>query len=355
VLQAHTVSTTAAIIFQGVTVREGLAVVSGSVTLDRTAASRGRCTLQLAEPFLIPTTLTGVLAPYGYEIAITSGIAYDDGTTERMALGVFPIQSTEIDGVSLLTSIEGVDRTQRVRDAKFIDDYAVAGSTLYTTAMQAILTAQTPELPALSFPTIAFTTPATGLVYQCGTDPFDALSDMAAACGCEIFFDGLGVPTVRPEPAFTNTPVWTISEGAGGALVSASLHLSRAEAFNAVVASGENSSAGVVYRAISTDNDPTSVTYYLGGFGRKPRFYTTPLITSTVMAQSAADALMQAMHGVARSIDLSALPNRALEPGDPVLIKRTSLNVNEIHLLDALTFDLSVGAMQATSRARAQQ
>lgn len=357
ILRSHTITCAASVIFNGATIRENLAVVAGAVVQDRTAAALGRCEgLALAEPLLLPTLSTGgILSPYGYEIAIRAGIAYPDGTTETLPLGVFPIQRSQINGVTLVTQLTTVDRTQRVRDARFTDDYFVAGSTNYATAINTLLQAQVPGLPALAAPTITYSTPTAGLVYACGTDPWDAATDMATSCGCELYFDGLGVPTLRAEPTFVQPPVWTVAEGAGGALVGAQLSLDRGQAYNAVVATGENSANGQVFRAIAVDNDPASPTYYSGPFGQKPKFYASPLIASTAQAQSAADALLQTTRGVARSLNFTALPNRALEPADPVLITRAALGLNEIHLIDSLRFDLSVGAMTGTSRARAQQ
>lgn len=360
VLQSHVVTTTAAVLLAGVPVpgASSLSIVGGNVTQDRTAAQLGRSDMQFAEPYRIPTLVSGgALSPYGYELYVRSGIAYADGTSELMDMGVYPIQDTDIDGVTLLTSISAVDRTQALRDAKFTDDYLVPGSILYTTAMQQILTDRCPWFPPMTFPTLTFTTPTAGLALTLGTDPFDILTDMAAGQGCEFYFNGTGVPSLRPEPLFTQAPAWTISDGDGGALVSANLKLSRGPAFNAVTAIGENSSNGTVYNYTSYDLDPTSPTYYFGSFGKKPKDppYSSAMITSTAMAQSAADALMQAQRGVARSLNMSALPNRALETGDPVLIKRTGLSMNEIHLIDSLTFDLSVGVMTGSSRARAQQ
>lgn len=353
ILQSHTIAYTATVIYNGQTVDAGLAVSSGSVILDRTASTLGRCDLNLAEPFKIPTSSGGVLSPYGYEIAIQHGITYPSGLQELIPLGVFPIQSSQIDGVTLLSSVSALDRSQKVRDSRFVDDYFVSGSTDYATAILALLNAQVTGLDFSLFPAATgFLTPAAGLVYQAGGDPWDAATDMATSCGYELFFEGLGRPVLRPEPSFTQSPVWSISEGV--ALVGATLALDRSPAYNAVVATGENGGAGEVFRAIAIDDDPISPTYYYGGFGRKPKFYASPLITSTAQAQSAADALLLSTRGVARSLNFASIPNPALEAGDPIQVTRAALNLSEIHIIDSLQIDLGVGSMSGTSRARQQ-
>lgn len=353
VLQSHRIAISASIIYNFVTVRTGLAIVSGSITLDRTAGALSRCdSVQLAEPTLIPTVSAGgVLTPYGYELAIQAGIAYPDGTSELLPIGVFPIQRSDIDGISLLTQLSAIDRTQRVRDARFTDDYAVASATDYAVAIRSLITNQVPGLDWSLWPAaVGFTTPA-GLVYECGSDAWDAASEMAKSCGRLVSFEGLGRPVLTTEPTFTATPAWEITEGTSGTLTAADLTLDRSQAYNAVVATGENSAGGQVFRAIATDNNPASPTYWLGGFGQKPRFYASPLITTTAQAQAAADALLQSTRGVARSLAFGAIPNVALEPGDAVLVVRDSLNLNEVHLVDSLQIDLGTGAMSGTSRA----
>lgn len=352
VLKSHRLAISASIIYNWVTVRTDVAIVAGSITLDRTAGALSRCDdVQLAEPTLIPTIGGGVFTPYGYELAIQCGIDYEDGTTELLPLGVYPIQRSNIDGVSLLTRLSAIDRTQRVRDARFTDDYPVTGAVDYAVAIRSLITAQVPGLDWSQWPAaVSYTTP-TGLVYAAGSDPWDAASEMAKACGYFVAFDGLGRPILTPEPTFTATPVWEITEGDAGTLTAADLSLDRAPAYNAVVATGENSAGGQIYRAIATDNNPGSPTYWLGGFGQKPRFYASPLIGSTAQAQSAADALLQSTRGVARSLAFGAIPNVALEPGDAVLVYRSSLNLNEVHLVDSLRIDLGTGAMSGTSRA----
>jgi len=352
VMESHQVAITASIIYAGLTVKTGLAIVAGSITLDRTAGALSRCDgVQLAEPALVPTVAGGVLAPYGYELAIQGGIVYPDGTSELLPLGVFPIQSAHVDGISLLTQLTAIDRTQRVRDARFTDDYPVAGAVDYAVAIRSLITNQVPGLDWALWPaTVGFTTP-TGLVYAAGSDAWDAASAMGKSCGQLVSFEGLGRPVLTPEPTFTATPVWSITEGTAGTLTAADLALDRSQAYNAVVATGENSAGGEVFRAIATNNDPASPTYWLGGFGQKPRFYASPLIGSLAQAQSAADALLQSTRGVARSLAFGAIPNVALEPGDAVLVVRSSLNLNEVHLVDSLRIDLGTGAMSGTSRA----
>ncbi|MEP7115112.1 MAG: DUF5047 domain-containing protein [Ilumatobacteraceae bacterium] len=324
-----------------------LAIVAGTATFDRGAAQLARLDSTFAEPLLVPQHQS-VLSPFGYEIAIRRGIVYTDGTTEMMPLGVFPIQSSTADGLTLVTQISALDRSQLVKDARLEDAYQIVAGVNYATAIQNLIGAGVDGL-TYQFAPVPFATPL--LTFPAQADRWDAAQGMAKSCGFELFFDGTGTLVLRPEPTFT-APVWTVAEGPDGVLVAASLAQDRGPAYNRVIATGENSSIGTIPRGVWTDAAAASPSRYSSGFGRKPRFYSSPFITTDGQAQSAANAIGASVAGVARSLSFSAIPNPALETGDPILVRRTALGIDEVHLIDSLTFDLTAtGAMTARSRA----
>lgn len=345
----HQIAVQVDVLLNRVPVASGLRVTQGTVTLDRTAAQRGRCSLVFAEPLLIPTPSGGTLTPYGYELAISRGVTYLDGTKELMPLGVFPIQTSALDGVTLVTAIEATDRSQTVVDARLEDDYPIAAGTNGATAIHDLIAAAMPGL-TYNFMTTSYTVP--GNVLPAQSDRWAAARDMATAMGAELFFNGPGALVLRPEPTFNAVPVWTLSEGENGLLVAAALGMDRAPAYNAVVATGENTALGTaVPKGRWQDNDPTSPTYYAGPFGHKPKFFASTFITTNAQADSAAQAIGSSLKGVARSLGFGAVPNPALEPGDAVLFRRVAMGVNEVHLIDSLVFGLTAdGAMTGASR-----
>ena len=348
VARSHQIATRVDVLYNRLPVATDLKLISGSVTLDRTAAQRGRCSVVLAEPLMIPSSTGGTLTPYGYELAISRGVRYPSGVVELIPLGVFPIQTSSLDGVTRLTSIEAIDRSQMVADARLEDAVSIAQGTNYATAIQTIIANAVSGL-TFNFTATSYTTPA--LVFEAQADRWATVLNMATSIGCELFFDGTGVPTLRPEPTFSALPVWTLSEGEGGLLTAAALAMDRGPAYNAVIATGENSSLGTVPRGTWYDTDPSSPTLYGGPFGKKPRFFPSVFLTTNDQATSAAASIGTAQKGVARSLTLAAVPNPALEPGDLVLIKRQAIGINEVHSLDAITYGLTADApMTASSR-----
>lgn len=323
-----------------------LAVAAGAVTMDRTAAQLARLDITLAEPLLIAQSVNPI-SPYGYELAVKRGIAYPDGTVELMPLGVFPIQTSEPDAVTLGTQISASDRSQLVKDARLEDDYQIAAGINYATAIHDLVAAGVPGL-TYQFNETTFTTPL--LTFAAEADRWDAAREMAKSIGCELLFNGVGTLVLRPEPVATS-PIWTIAEGPDGVLIAATLPADRGPAYNRVIAFGQNSSLATVPRGVWTDTAATSPTRYDGGFGHKPRFYSSPFLTTDAQALSAATAIGASISGVARSLSFAAVPNPALETGDPILVRRAAVGLDEVHLIDSLTIDLTAaGAMTGRSR-----
>jgi hypothetical protein len=343
---SHQVSVEVDVLFNRAVVAEGLAVIDGSVTLDRAAQSLAQCEVTFAEPLLIPTATGGLLTPYGYELLIKRGVP-----GELVPLGVFPIQSSRLDGVSLLTEVSAIDRTQLVRDARFEDDYTVAAATNYATAIQALVAAGVADLEYL-FSSTTHTTPQ--LVFEAQSDRWDAAQKMAASIGCELFFDGLGRLVLQVEPDLsTATPTLTVAEGDGGVLVAASIELDRAPAYNKWIHSSTNAANGDTFTGSAVDDDPGSPTYYSGPFGKKPKFFSSEFYASDAQCAAGAAADRARSVGVARGLEFAMVPNPAVTAGEVAVVQRAALGIDEVHVIDSLTIPLSPeGSMSCRSRAR---
>lgn len=336
--RSHTIALAVDVLYGGVAVVEGLNVASGEVILDRSAAIRGRCKVDLAEPARIPNGPGDPLSPFGYELRVRRGITYADGTVELMPLGIFGIERSQVADTNLVSRIDGLDRAQRVADARLEDDYPIAAGTNVGTAIRTLLTAAFPAL-TFSFASTTFTTPQ--LVLTAQSDPWAKGLDLARSVGYELFLDGDGVCVFRPEPSTSATPTWVVAEGAGGVMLSAAVSLDRGPAYNKVIATSTNTATAAAYTGSAVDDDPSSPTYYYGPFGKKPRFYSSPLLASTAQCTAAAAGILAGNIGVAKAISFGAVPNPAVEPGDTILVTRTTLGVDEVHILDRLTVPLT--------------
>jgi hypothetical protein len=189
---------------------------------------------------------------------------------------------------------------------------------------------------------------------------------MATACGMTLFFDPLGVCVMRPEQDLIDLdPVWTFDgrpyvpgetydpdRWSNLALYDLEHTWDTGDTFNAVVATGESTSNDTPFRGVAYDLDPASPTFYGGKFGRRPTFWTSPLITSTGMASSSARTMLQKQLGLAESLTIPLSPHPGLEPGQPVKVLRPDMGIDTIHQVDHYTLPLGAGAGQLDTRVR---
>jgi hypothetical protein len=342
---SHQIATRVDVLFDREVILEGVPVTAGQIDYDRTAARLARLTATIADPSRVPVAADDILTPYGYELAVWRGVELAAGS-ELVPLGVFPIQTSDVDGVTLLSSIVAEDRSRLVSDARFEDIYQVAAGSNYATAIEALISDGVPGLEFL-FPSVTFTTPL--LTFAAQDDRWDAAQSMAKSIGHELLFDGLGRVVMRPEPTFSTEFVATITEGSN--MVAASVKLDRATAYNKVIATGRNAASGAQYRGEAVDDDPSSPTYYFGPFGKKPRFYASEFLASDAQCDTAAAAILASNLGVSRSVDFSMVPDPRLECSDVVYMTRAALNVDELHIIDSLSIGLGAdGSMSGRTR-----
>lgn len=333
-----------------------LPVTAGSVTLDATAASRGRVDLTAVDDGtsgLVPTTSDSTLAPYGNEMRVYRGVTYPDGTSELVSLGIFRIDSVDVNdtGDQLELRLAGLDRSARVIDARFEEASQINSGTSLTTAIGDQLTAAG-ITDVLTADTVAHTTPL--VILEAGGDRWQTIQQLATAAGMSVYFDGDGLPVARVIPTASDNPVATLTEGQGGVLLQAGRRWSREGAFNRVIATGEKTGDTAPPRGVATDDNALSPTYYYGRFGKVPRFYSSPLLTTSDQCADAAAGILARELGTTQQITFGALVNPALEPGDVVTVTRERTGINEAHVIDSLTIPLQAD-QSMSGRTRAVQ
>ena len=355
---SHQVATRVEVLNDGEVTRT-VDAIAGGVTLDQTAATRGRVDLTIADPDLVPADPSAALAPYGNELRVYRGVLFPFGggvetvaipSVELVSLGIFRIDETTVtdNGDQLEIRVAGMDRSARMIDARFEEPYTVAAGTNYATAIAACAQAAWPAI-VTNLTATSLTTPL--LVAEEGADRWKFLQDMAASLGHALFFDGDGVLVSRPVASPTGTPAATISEG--GVLLSAGRRWNRQGTYNRVIATGENPAEGAVpARGVATDDNPLSPTYYYGSYGKVPRFYSSQFITTDEQAADAASAILARELGTTQTVDFGSIVNPALEPDDIVTITRERAGVSGQLIIDSITIPLAAEqAMTGATRA----
>ncbi len=345
---AHSVEVTRA----GVTVATGLEVTGGDIQADRSADVRRTCSITIVgvPEQLIPTrTNRSPLDPYGNELVISTGIAYPDGTRELVPQGTFGITSSELvdtaDGVAV--QLAGSDRSDRIAKAKLLAPWTTATGTAAVAAIQALAEDRFPGITVVDLTSSADLFPTHILEEK--ADPWgDGITAFAEAVGAESYLDRSGRLVIRDVPDLGATPVaWRFVEGVDCTVTELQRRYND-DVPNAVVITGESFDAAPV-RAVAIDDDPESATYYgpdvdtpvKGGYGPRPVWETSPLVTTAAQAQAYADARGRALFGATERVVVRIVPNGAVDEGDVIYVRRLRSGFDDVMVVDSLTLPMT--------------
>ena len=296
-------------------------VIGGTVTIDADAKVRRQGTLEVAFSLQQQTAQDLVRdLPFGGYATIERGIRYADGTTERVQLGRFRVDSIvwrELQGQATLTLS---DRMAQIQDEMFTAPFAPAGqhpSDACVTAVQQVFGTSI----AYHIQTNPATEPMLGSTTVYLDDRSAALTDLASSVGAEVLFDNMGDFVIRPTGG-SSLPVWTIDAASTGSMIAAEETLDRSSVRNGVIVRGQGppdpgtGAPGDTFYALATFDDPTAPTRWAGPFGKVPLVTDSTTVADQAQADATARALLNLRLGLQRTISVQSLPNPALEPGD---------------------------------------
>lgn len=310
-------------------------VFGGDVTSD--ANAKIRSTLDLTTAGHADKNV--LLEPFGSEIYVERGVFYGV-SIEWVSLGYYRIDTVKESSVSLGDlRIGGTDRMAQIINARLPFAQVFPAGTLFETIFDTLVQDVYPSAvieydhtPGSLF--IART-------HVCERDRYAFMDELATARGKIFYFDHRGVLVVKDRPML-GTPVFAIDAGADGVLLDpTSEESTRDGAYNGVVAFGEGADETPPVSALVFDNNPESNTYWFGPFGKVPRFFFSPFITTTAQALSAAQSLLDKVLGTSYSLDLSMVPNTALEVFDTVEIIMPHHQTRQL-MLQTMRIPLSV-------------
>lgn len=330
-----------------------LAFQDGSVSMDSRRNITRTCELELTatQTLTVPQVYDLVMTP-NVELTVRRGLKLADGSSEFVTLGVFSTDNAEYSrGVSGTVKWSGSDRSKKVARSRFTDPYQITSGTALAAAGTALLQSRYANI------TTNFGNVLNNLSANCtfdagdSSDPWKCARDLFADHGFDLNFDGNGVARALlvPDPA-TATPVFDFGAGATNMVLDADVSGTLEKTYNGVIVTGEGSNLSSPIRGEVWDTDPTSPTYYLGGYGKVPYFYSSPLVTSAAMAQAVAVVFLSKLKGATSQLSWPAIVNPALEPLDVVSL--TIGGVQQRVVIDQLQIPLRAqDPMTAVARA----
>ena len=347
-------------VYSGTDLLATLPITDGSVNIDREAANRRRCNINLDGTDYVPHEVSDLLHPASNsELKLYRGLVTGyKGPTELVPLGVFGIEDTEVQdsGERVTINVKGFDRSKSIQRRRFTDLYFISRDTNYGTAIRELIESVYSGL-TYNFTNVEHTTPSLTFGeggWSGGGDPWSKAQEMAASIGMELYFDSNGALRLQPEPDPANDPVvWKYIEGPESTLLSVNRGLSIENVFNHVVVIGNHSGLLAPVRADAVDDNPNSPTYINGPFGDVPTFHRSTMIFTQAQAQEVADAQLLRHLGTPENVRFISIVNPAHEVGDVVRIKRQRAGVDSVHVLDKLNIPLNYsGSINASARER---
>jgi hypothetical protein len=360
----------------------------GQLTIDRAATQRRVCTITAElEPTippdpLMPVSPSSLLAPFDasvyHEVNVETAIMPTEVVSPNpsggpplltqqtqpyyTSMGRFPLISSTVDdtNLDLTTTLSLYDRSFIISQRQFYANYNLpqAGGN-FAAEIQALVNyvwttnqktgAQIPSMPALTYNIVPTTAVVpTGTSFNQGSDPWQAVQDLAQAIGYEVFFDASGTLIGKPIPDplaqpvvwyFTDDPTLIYgSAGTGSAGLLGSVYSTPAEVqvdftrdgvYNDIVvtgtgtqntAGGSGSSSPILAEAI--DQNPMSPTYINGPLGCVPDFMSSNMVLTQPQAQQTANAELQVARFSAWQVTLSCAPNPLFDVDQVVEITR---------------------------------
>lgn len=318
-------------------------VHDGECTFDASADVRGRLSITVDGRTDWPTDPDALLAPYGNELFVSRGIEFGNGDTEVVSQGYFRIQSLEqTENPRYPLRIEAMDRMQGLVEARLEKPRQfLAGSTVES-AIQNLVGEAYPGF-TLECDDQAVLDYSFFRSQICDEDRYAFLKNLATSRGKLMYWDYRGILVIKDPPNPKNIAL-RVRGGSQGVLMSTTRRVTREGAYNAVVVTGEAADEKNPIRGVARDMNPRSPTYWHGKFGKKPKFFSSPLVETSDQAVKAAQSLLAKVLGVPYTLDFAMAPNPAIEPFDPVLVRLEddSGSNDRLHLLDRVTVPLSI-------------
>lgn len=307
-------------------------LVSGSGTVNVDAKSPARRTLSAT---VIAQAGDPRVDPHGAEVrAEQAVIDPTSGEAFWTPVGTFVVTDAEEASAGMI-SLKGVDRWQRVIEARFERAVTTSGDTI--AAIRTLLE------DADSRITLDASRAPQGYTHRPSLwerDRDKALIKLAKSIGCVIYFDPMGVARLEPVQPLGSDPVWQITPGVGGVKIGSQRKLARADTYNAVSVTGDPGNGQAPVYGIARDTAAGSRTRWGGPFGKHTRFFESNQIGSGTQAQTVAENMLARHKGVAQIVTVQSVQHPGLDGDDVVTVH---LNDGTYHPHRVVSFALTLG------------
>lgn len=350
---SHDVDVHISLLRANVTVLARIPFLDGSITADGNAWVRRTLTLTLPPTIetssYTNTPVCDLIRAETDELRIVRSVVLPDGSRETIPLGVFRIDAVP-DSFNDTTpvSLTGYDRAADIADDTFLQTRPFRADS--TTSLITQLIQETSPNFVVRNETLKARDERVPTTHVDGSRA-DFIQKLAEGIGAVVCVDPEGEFVIADAPTLKDTPITRIRGGADGTLTNVTSTTGREGVFNAVVVRGASPSGDFApVQATVYDSHPLSPTRWgdrlSGAFGKVPKTFDRPAITTFLQAQAAAAGLLGKYAGMLTPLNLSSVPMPHLEPGDCVFVIPRDLPAGagaRVMIVDSWTLDLRAG------------
>lgn len=301
--ESHSVRTYVTAEYDGETTLDDVPLDAGVLEVTADANIPGRLDLSLPSEYA-PRVWHDPINIFGQRLSVRQVLSI--GSQEwTVPLGVYRIQGYDHQPPSV--AVEALSLEQIIADYRFDAPYQRPSNATFASTLRALCSGLLPV------DTSAMTDRAlpASLTTDWEEDRLSAVRSLQTNWPCDLRVDSDGVLVASPERTVTSPDVtWT--HGQSDAYVSLGGSGLRDDIYNAVVARGEKAD-GTPVQATAVDSNPGSPTYYYGPYGRRQRFYESPLITTVDQAKRAAGTVLNREKRRSTIVVVNAPPDPRVE------------------------------------------
>lgn len=295
-----------------------LAVVDGVIRQSPEPPIRREGSLTVAVPALATyedvVALREWLVAGGTLLRIDWTVVLMDRREFTVTVGTLRVEEASTEELDGTLELQVRDMGAAIVDDRFISPYTAAATGTKLDAIEALLT-ETVDVPVTS---TGVPSSAMAAAVTWDTDRDAAVTELATGLGCRWWWAADGSAwVVAPVPVPATSPAdWVIPAGSGR--ITSQGVASRDGVWNAIAVTGQapDGTDDPPPFAAVYDLDPSSPLRWDGPFGHRPRFYSSPVLTTVAQCELAAATIMAGNPGLTRGFAVQLPANPALEPGD---------------------------------------
>lgn len=330
-----------------------LAVSAGSLTIDGRRNIWRQANLSLAPASGFELSVFDSVTNEA-RLVIQRGIRFIDGSEEWVSIATLTVQSADRNLGEGTLRVTGYDPSSCIDDYSLITPYAPFDSKQQKlTTVEAIkdlvdiaLWEKAVWHIGAGVDTKVF--PSDGTVFT--GSRWDAVNNLAKSLSAQVHVDPVGEWHLELIQTGDWVAVDSFTTGENGVIVDGVSAKDRRDVFNAVPLRWEGPNIGGLVFVV--DNDPASPTFWNGPFGRKPASeQKVDTVTSQAQAVEAATALLAQYKGFTATVKFTSLHNPLIEPGDVLEVVVPEYKLHQLHVVDAITYQLTAGSMALETRA----